>query len=302
VYISTAFPHDRGNQIYIVDSQIHIWGADTPERPWPYSLPAHRPVPFSKEDALLELHDAGVQRAIIVPPWWEGERNDLALDATSSHPERFAAMGLFDADAPSARENLAGWLKQPGMLGFRFSSVDPKYRTALADGRIDWLWGEAERACIPIMMSVDPNQLHAVDRIAERHPALKITIDHLARQFGKKDAEAFPNMEGLLALAKWPNVAVKASGMPAYTTDGYPYHSAQPIIRRAYDAFGPRRMFWGSDLTKLPCTYRQAVTMFTEEIPWFSTEDKEWIMGRGLCEWLGWKSALSEMGAGITPE
>lgn len=26
-----------------------------------------------------------------------------------------------------------------------------------------------------------------------------------------------------------------------------------------------------------------------EEIPWFSGEDKEWIMGRGLCEWLGWE-------------
>lgn len=29
--------------------------------------------------------------------------------------------------------------------------------------------------------------------------------------------------------------------------------------------------------------------MFTEEIPWLTADDKEWIMGRGLCEWLGWK-------------
>ena len=29
--------------------------------------------------------------------------------------------------------------------------------------------------------------------------------------------------------------------------------------------------------------------MFTEEIPWFTDEDKEWIMGRGLCEWLRWQ-------------
>ena len=47
--------------------------------------------------------------------------------------------------------------------------------------------------------------------------------------------------------------------------------------------------FWGTDLSRLPCTYREAVTMFTEEIPWLSREDKEWIMGRGVCEWLGWK-------------
>ena len=30
------------------------------------------------------------------------------------------------------------------------------------------------------------------------------------------------------------------------------------------------------------------VELFTEELPWLSSEDKEWMMGRGLCEWLGW--------------
>ena len=48
-------------------------------------------------------------------------------------------------------------------------------------------------------------------------------------------------------------------------------------------------MFWGSDFTRLPCTYRQCLTHFTEELPWLSATDKEWIMGRGVCEWLGWK-------------
>jgi hypothetical protein len=30
--------------------------------------------------------------------------------------------------------------------------------------------------------------------------------------------------------------------------------------------------------------------MFTDEIPWLSESDKEWIMGRGVCEWIGWKA------------
>jgi hypothetical protein len=30
------------------------------------------------------------------------------------------------------------------------------------------------------------------------------------------------------------------------------------------------------------------VTLFTEELAWLSAQDKEWIMGRGLSEWLGW--------------
>jgi len=59
-------------------------------------------------------------------------------------------------------------------------------------------------------------------------------------------------------------------------------------LRQVYDAFGPKRMFWGADLSRLPCTYRQGVTMFTEELPWLHGADLEWVMGRGLCEWLGW--------------
>jgi L-fuconolactonase len=38
----------------------------------------------------------------------------------------------------------------------------------------------------------------------------------------------------------------------------------------------------------LPCPRRQAVTLFTEELPWPPDADLEWIMGRAICEWLGW--------------
>ena len=274
----------------IVDSQVHIWGANTPERPWQLPQPPHhRQVPsFSKDELLREMDSAGIHRAVIVPPFWEGERNDLGLEAARSHPERFAVMGLFDTERRDAREKLATWLQQSGMLGFRFSARDPKYKTALPEGRLDWLWAAAEELGIPVMIGVLPPDLHLVDRVAERHPGLKIALDHMARVFGKKDDEAFPELHKLLALAKRPNVAVKASGMPSYTEGPYPYHRMHPYLRRAYDAYGPKRLFWGTDLTKLPCTYRQAVTMFTEELAWLTAEDKEWIMGRGLCEWLGW--------------
>ncbi len=55
-----------------------------------------------------------------------------------------------------------------------------------------------------------------------------------------------------------------------------------------FDAFGPKRMFWGTDLTGIPSTYRQVITLFTDELPWLTGEDLEWVMGRGICEWLGW--------------
>ena len=62
-----------------------------------------------------------------------------------------------------------------------------------------------------------------------------------------------------------------------------------PATGAIYDAFGPRRMFWGTDITRMPCSWKQCVTHFTEELPWLPEPDKELIMGRAMCDWIGWK-------------
>jgi predicted TIM-barrel fold metal-dependent hydrolase len=100
---------------------------------------------------------------------------------------------------------------------------------------------------------------------------------------------AFRNLPELLALAKHPNVAVKATGGPGHASDGYPFRSLQDHYRRIYDAFGPARMFWGSDITRMPCSWRQCVTHFSEELPWLTPHDREEIMGLALCRWIGWQ-------------
>lgn len=45
-----------------------------------------------------------------------------------------------------------------------------------------------------------------------------------------------------------------------------------PYIKHLVDAFGPRRTFWGTDLTRMPCTYRECVSLFTKELPWLTGE------------------------------
>ena len=274
----------------IVDSAVHIWAASTPERPWPARHEPHLPVPFSKEDLIRAMDAAGVHGALIVPPSWEGERNDVALEAAQLHPGRLAVMGRLDTDAPSSRGQLATWRQQPGMLGVRVAFVRPHFEEMLRSGRVDWLWGEAQAAGVPVMVVVHAAHLNLISDTAERYPELKLVIDHLALPVGAKEGDgAFVHLDKLLAVAKWPNIAVKATSLPSYTTDPYPYQRLHPHIRRVYDAFGPERVFWGTDLTRLTCSYREAITMFTEEIPWLTAEDKEWIMGRGICEWLDWK-------------
>ena len=68
--------------MHSVDSQVHIWSADTPDRPWPpgRAHEAQKPYPISKEALLFEMDLAGVRRIVLVPPSWEGDRNDLALE------------------------------------------------------------------------------------------------------------------------------------------------------------------------------------------------------------------------------
>ena len=273
----------------IVDSQVHIWGADTPDRPWPKRAEAQRPIPLDANDLLREMNEAGVDRVIIVPPSWEGDRNDLGIAASAAHPDRFAVMGRLDPQDPRSRGKLATWRKQTGMLGLRFTFHIPVLVSLLTDGHMDWVWGEAEKAGVPIYVLVPQTLVHLIDKVAEKYPGLKLTMDHLALSSSKKDAEAFRDLDMLLAIAKRPNVAAKASALPCYSTGKYPYRELQDYIRRVYDAFGPKRMFWGTDLSRSPIPYRQHVTMFTEEIPWLTSDDKEWIMGRGVCEWLGWK-------------
>ena len=135
----------------IVDAQVHIWAANTPERPWPARHEAHKPQPITAEDMLREMNTAGVDRCVLVPPSWEGERNDVCLAAAQKYPKRFAVMGRLDVDAPESRAKIATWRSQPGMLGLRFTMHRPLLRPILTEGRIDWLWPEAEKAGVPVM-------------------------------------------------------------------------------------------------------------------------------------------------------
>ena len=153
---------------------------------------------------------------------------------------------------------------------------------------MDWLWRDAEKLNVPIYVLVAHGMVHLIDAIAERHPQLKLVMDHMALTGHTRDEAAFREFDKVLAIARRPNVAAKLSALPTFSTDTYPYRSLHPYIRKAYDAFGPKRLFWGTDLTRSPISYRQHVTLYTEELPWLAGEDLEWIMGRGVCEWIGW--------------
>jgi predicted TIM-barrel fold metal-dependent hydrolase len=269
----------------IIDAQIHLWGTGLP------SNLSHRQVThFNPEEAIVLMDEGGVDAAVIHPPGWDPGSTDMAFNAVKKYPGRFAIMGSLPLDRPDSRLRIPGWRDQPGMLGLRFTFLHEPARRWLRDGVIDWLWAEAETAGVPIA-ALATDSLTDLGRIAERHPGLRLTIDHLGGRGGLttlKDSEAMTHMPELLSLAKLPNVAVKATGAPGYSSESYPFPAMLTYLRQIYDAFGPHRMFWGTDISKMPCSWRQCVTMFTEELGWLSEQDKRLIMGEALCAWWGW--------------
>jgi predicted TIM-barrel fold metal-dependent hydrolase len=236
------------------------------------------------------MDEGGISAAVIVPPSWEGDRNDLALAAARKHPRRFAVMGRVNPDDPGLRGQLATWREQPGMLGVRLALHTQELRQPFLEGRYDWMWSELERGGVPAMVLIHHPYMPMIDAIAARHPKLRLVIDHLGLAMGEKDDVAFRGLDQLLALGQRPNVAVKSSALPCYTGEPYPYPGLQRHLERVYDAFGNRRMFWGSDQTRSPVGYRQGVELFTRHMPFLTGADLEWIMGKGIRQWLGWEA------------
>jgi predicted TIM-barrel fold metal-dependent hydrolase len=273
----------------IVDAQVHPWKAESPDWPWVPGVKPQLPEPFTIEKLVPMMDDAGVDRAVIVPPSWPGDRNDCALEAAKRYPNRFAIMGRLPLQNPQSATLLPKWKEQPGMLGVRLTFLRGA-AAWLTDGTADWFWPACEKAGLPVMFLAS-EQGPVFSRIAERHPRLTMIVDHMGVTSDVVQAGRLANaIDHTASLAKYPNVSVKLSSAPLMSKEPYPYQDVNPHIRRLFEAYGPQRCYWGTDLTNslAKATYRQRVTHFTEELSFLSESDKDWVMGRAILERLKW--------------
>src|SRR6516165_3088770 len=196
----------------IVDAQIHLWEKGTPSA-------HHRQEPYSAEEAIAGMDAAAVDRALIHPVLWDPASNELAVEAVRRYPERFAIMGWFYLDDPYGRGHVAHWKERPGMLGLRFYTNERHPQSWFTDGTLDWLWAAAERAQVPVALG-SAMFLPTVGKIVERHPGLKLIVDHMAVSRASKSEAAYRFQPELLALVKYPNVAVtRARAASALSTN-----------------------------------------------------------------------------------
>jgi len=273
----------------IVDAQVHLWKAESPDWPWVPGRTPQMPEPFTIEKLVPLMDEAGVDRAVIVPPSWPGDRNDYGIEAAKRYPDRFAVMGRIPLEKPESAALLPKWKEQPGMLGVRVTFLGPA-AAWLTDGTADWFWPAAEKARLPVMF-LSPGRASEFARIAEHHPQLTLIVDHMGVNLDLVKAGKLGDaIEQTTALAKYPNVSVKLSAAPNYSTETYPFRDFTPHIRRLFDAYGPQRCYWGTDITNgfVKATYKQRITHFTEELTFLSEQDKDWIMGRAILARLGW--------------
>jgi predicted TIM-barrel fold metal-dependent hydrolase len=278
----------------IIDSQVHLFDADTSSRPWPRDpdrMAAPRPS-FSATEMLLEMDAIGVDRAVIVPPVWAGDENDVALAAAAAYPTRFAVMGRFDPFAPNLRERLEQRLASPFLLGFRMSGrwgpQPTGFMEALEEGSLEEFWNACESLHAPVMCLTlqHPEVLGAV---ADRHPGLALIVDHMAGAGPPAQAGSTAVLQSLVDLSRYPRIYVKVSGVPNRSQDAFPFADMHPVVWAIYDAFGPDRMMWAADFTQLTKnTYAECLRVWQEGIPFLTESDRSAILGETAARVLGW--------------
>jgi predicted TIM-barrel fold metal-dependent hydrolase len=238
-------------------------------------------------DDLVPLMDvAGVDRVLLVPPPWDPDANAESLEAAGRWPDRFRVMGHLDVREELSRPQLETWLDQPWMAGMRLAFRAEYALLRLIDGTTDWLWGAAADAGIPVMV-YPPWRLGLMAEIARTHPRLRLTIDHLGIHERTRGLALAHDLGQVVGLAAFPNVAVKVSALPLYSEQPFPHRDSHQLVATLVDAFGPERCFWGTDLTRLDCSYHDAVAMM-DETPFLSAEMRELVMGQALLDWLPW--------------
>jgi L-fuconolactonase len=270
----------------LIDAQIHVWKASTPDRPWPAdAIEPQRPVPLEVPEVTDEMAAAGVSGALLLGPTWEGSRNDYVLETAAADPARFGAILRFATGDPAAVEELADWRAVAGMRAIRMSLNRGDVAGTLAAARRSGFFAAAERHGVPLSVYA-PGNYELYRGLAEEFPGLRIAVDHAA--VASADVPLAEAVAPLADLARHPGIAIKASALPCFVTEGSPYPSISEAVYRLVDAYGASRVFFGSDLSRLPIPYAELAAIFRDRLPALDERERALVGGRGLCEWLDW--------------
>ncbi len=271
-----------------IDSQVHAYERDRPERPWSGHLQG--PEEVTGDDMVAAMDAVSVDGALLVSPF-SMYRYDAsyALEVYAKHPGRFGLIKPFDPQSEAIAEEFAEWAGTPGVVGARimltaqpFEADDPGVNQILAAGA---------KAGIPVNVMCS-GKLPLLGDLARRHPNTQIVVDHvgLVQPFEPPaPPEPFADLANVVSLAAFDNVAIKISGACTLSHQPFPYPDIWEPLDQVFEAFGFERCMWGTDWTRAVnlLTYEQGVESFrvTDEL---SDPERNELMGGALAKIYNW--------------
>ena len=261
----------------IVDTHLHVWSGDTERYPMDGDRTATQD--GSAEFLNTKMAEAGVDKAVIVQPIHYLFDNSYVADTLKRFRGQFAAIGLVNQFEPGAPDRLEALVTEHGFSGLRIHLSRPDHPSMWAGNDQDAIWEKAAELGASFI-SHGPSKLYPdIEPIIARHPDVPIALDHNGGAARIEEAP-FPSMAPVLNLAKYPNVYVKL--IPHKEQDPFPYRDTFDAFKRIFDAFGPRRMMWGTNFpgVERATGYKPALEIFAKHIDWLNGEDREWVLGK----------------------
>jgi predicted TIM-barrel fold metal-dependent hydrolase len=263
-----------------IDSHVHVWTNDFQHYPISsqYKPQDMEVKTFLVEDILRNTRPAGVNRVGLIQVRFYGFDNSYMLEAIRRSPTIFRGTAVIDWNGSRPDEEMRTLAKQ-GVRGFRIRVDGVPVSGFLEGDGVEKMFrcGAKERLVVDLLLS--PEYLPVVAKYCERFPETPVVIDHMAgvgsaRPFAEGDIQA------LCALAKCPEIKVKISAFYNTGAKRPPHEDLIPFIQRLYDAFGPRRLMWGSDspYQLITETYEDSISLVRDRLSFLSGDDKEWLL------------------------
>ena len=282
------------NQAPVIDSQVHCYDRDRPERPWVRGL--HGPEAVTGDDMVATMDRLGIDGALLVSPWamyrYDGS---YAQEVYAKHPGRFGLIKPFDTEDPGVADEIAEWAAQPGVVGARVMMGAPRTNDADPEG-VDRIFTESARHGLPVNVLCWGN-VDAFDEAAGKRPETQLVVDHLGllQPFEPPaPKEPFRDLDKVLALARYDHVAIKVSGACTLSHEPFPFPDIWDLLARVFDAFGFERCLWGTDWTRAVkvLTPDEAVEAFriTDRL---SDAERSALMGGSLSQIYSWAPTVA---------
>jgi len=277
----------------IIDSQVHVYEANTPQRPW-HNVP-NWPAHVTGDEMVAAMDRVGVDGAIFISAFSLYQYDaSYAVQVQRAHPGRLAIVKPVDPDNPAVADVISDWKKTPGTVGIRIMLRKEAGRDA-ADPGLDRIARAAVRHDFPVNLSCAGN-LDAVPALIDRHPDTRFIIDHLGLMQPRTPPappQPWAELPKLLDLATRPNAVVKVSGACTLSKAPYPFADIWDPLARVFDAWGFERCLWGTDWTRAfaVVNYEQAVEPFrlTDRL---SENERALLMGGACAKAYGWSPVL----------